>query len=73
MATLRMIYLAFHLNETADRELKPGKLGLMRRVTVNMATRYVLNIVCMSTVKNMARMRNFGVKPDRFNVGRVRA
>lgn len=33
-----MIYLAFDSNETADRGLEPGKLRLMRRQTVNMAT-----------------------------------
>jgi len=63
-----MIYLAFDWNETTDRGLEPGKLLLMRRETVNMATRYVLNIVYMSAITNMATMRNFEVIPDRINV-----
>jgi hypothetical protein len=68
-----MIYLASDFNEIVDRRLEPGKLRLMRRETINMATRYLLNIVYMSTITNMATMRNFEVIPDRFNLGRVRA
>ena len=59
-----MIYLASDLNEIIDRGLEPGKLRLMRKQTVNMETCYVLNTVYVSTITNMATMRNFRVIPD---------